>query len=150
MDVFTEFRRGKTIENRELEPYTPSGNYPGHPGMHRSRYVSSCIMSPFITRPVSFNNVMPLVRRTPLSFCFSPPKVPCRQKYLAAARSSGDSVDLLPEVVDEAGVIRHGDRTCDLEKSASDYFLARSTSQHYLWQQTTRGHLKSLFPAHPP
>ena len=29
--VFTEFRRGKTIENLELEPYTPSGNYPGHP-----------------------------------------------------------------------------------------------------------------------
>ena len=25
MGIFTEFRRGKTIENQELEPYTPAG-----------------------------------------------------------------------------------------------------------------------------
>ena len=29
MDVFTEFRRGKTIENQELEPYTPAGSHLG-------------------------------------------------------------------------------------------------------------------------
>ena len=38
MDVFTEFRRGKTIDNRELEPHTPSGNYPGHPGTDPAMY----------------------------------------------------------------------------------------------------------------
>ena len=26
MDVFTEFWRGKTIENQEVEPYTPAGS----------------------------------------------------------------------------------------------------------------------------
>ena len=29
MGIFTEFRRGKTIENQELEPCTPAGSHLG-------------------------------------------------------------------------------------------------------------------------
>ena len=52
MDVFTEFRRGKTIENQELEPYTPAGS---HLGQCRRRHrVKSSETRSFTTttRPV--------------------------------------------------------------------------------------------------
>ena len=29
MDVFTDFRRGKTIETQKLDPYTPAGSHLG-------------------------------------------------------------------------------------------------------------------------
>ena len=57
MDVFTEFRRGKTTRKPGIRALYPFRQLPGA-SPHRSRYVSSCIMSPFITRPVSFNNVL--------------------------------------------------------------------------------------------
>ena len=85
MDVFTEFsmefRRGKTIENRELEPLYPYRELPGA-SRHRSRYVSSCIMSPFITRPVSFNNVAATRRAGP------------REKTVARVRSLTRSTEI--------------------------------------------------------
>ena len=40
LDVFTEFRRGKTIENRELEPYTPAGSHLGQYAAGRHRVIS--------------------------------------------------------------------------------------------------------------
>ena len=52
MGIFTEFRRGKTIENQELEPYNPSaatwGNMPPAPPGDISSETRS-----FTTRPVT-------------------------------------------------------------------------------------------------
>ena len=38
MDVFTEFRRGETIENQGLEPYTPAGSHLGQYAAGAAKY----------------------------------------------------------------------------------------------------------------
>ena len=57
MDVFTDFRRGKTIETQKLDPYTPAGSHLGQyaagaapAGYRNTEYF---IMWLFTTRPES-------------------------------------------------------------------------------------------------